>query len=73
MPKDIKDNLNLICFINAEIATHKLSNVSLKLDVDMFANLALDIDFVNLTEESAINFFLNIKLLNLLKLIYKQC
>lgn len=60
VPKDTKDTLSLI-FINTEMAKNKLSNVSLKLDVDMFANLDLDIDFVNLTEESAINLFLDVK------------
>lgn len=60
VPKDTKDTLSLI-FINTEMAKNKLSNVSLKLDVGMFANLDLDIDFVNLTEESAINLFLDIK------------
>ncbi|WP_150466308.1 Fe-S cluster assembly protein SufD [Francisella sp. SYW-9] len=60
VPKDTKDTLSLI-FINTEMAKNKLTNVSLKLDVDMFANLDLDIDFVNLTEESAINLFLDVK------------
>ncbi|ASG67969.1 Fe-S cluster assembly protein SufD [Francisella halioticida] len=58
--KDTNDTLSLI-FINTEMAKNKLTNVSLKLDVDMFASLDLDIDFVNLTEESAINLFLDIK------------
>ncbi|MED7818458.1 MULTISPECIES: Fe-S cluster assembly protein SufD [unclassified Francisella] len=60
IPKDTKDTLSLI-FINTEMAKNKLTNISLKLDVDMFASLDLDVDFVNLTEESAINLFLDIK------------
>ncbi|MED7789505.1 Fe-S cluster assembly protein SufD [Francisella sp. 19X1-34] len=60
VPKDTKDALSLI-FINTEMAKNKLTNISLKLDVDMFANLDLDIDFVNLTEESAINLYLDVK------------
>lgn len=59
IPKDTKDSLSLI-FINTDMAKDKLTNVSLKLDVDMFASLDLDIDFVNLTENSAINLFLDI-------------
>lgn len=49
IPKDTKDSLSLI-FINTDMAKNKLTNISLKLDVDIFANLDLDIDFVSLTE-----------------------
>lgn len=59
IPKDTKDSLSLI-FINTDMAKNKLTNISLKLDVDMFANLDLDIDFVSLTENSAINLFLDV-------------
>lgn len=59
IPKDTKDCLSLI-FINTDMAKDKLTNISLKLDVDMFASLDLDIDFVNLTESSAINLYLDI-------------
>ncbi|AEI36284.1 Fe-S cluster assembly protein SufD [Francisella salina] len=61
IPKDTKDSLSLI-FINTDMAKDKLTNISLKLDVDMFANLDLDIDFVSLTENSAINLFLDINI-----------
>ncbi|MDE4967614.1 Fe-S cluster assembly protein SufD, partial [Francisella tularensis subsp. holarctica] len=47
--KDTKNYLSLI-FINTYMAKDKLTNISLNLDVDMFASLDLDIDFVNLTE-----------------------
>ncbi|ACD30900.1 Fe-S cluster assembly protein SufD [Francisella tularensis] len=57
--KDTKDYLSLI-FINTDMAKNKLTNISLKLDVDMFASLDLDIDFVNLTENSAINLYFDI-------------
>lgn len=57
--KDTKDYLSLI-FINTDMAKDKLTNISLKLDVDMFASLDLDIDFVNLTENSAINLYFDI-------------
>lgn len=59
IPKDTKDSLSLI-FINTDMAKDKLTNVSLKLDVEMFASLDLDVDFVNLAENSAINLFLDI-------------
>ena len=59
--KDTKDCLSLI-FINTDMAKNKLTNISLKLDVNMFASLDLDIDFVNLTENSAINLFLDINI-----------
>ncbi|AIT08709.1 Fe-S cluster assembly protein SufD [Candidatus Francisella endociliophora] len=59
IPKDTKDYLSLI-FINTDMAKDKLTNISLKLDVDMFASLDLDVDFVNLTESSAINLYLDI-------------
>lgn len=59
--KDTKDRLSLI-FINTDMAKNKLTNISLKLDVNMFASLNLDINFVNLTENSAINLFLDINI-----------
>ncbi|QIV96049.1 Fe-S cluster assembly protein SufD [Allofrancisella inopinata] len=59
--KDTKDCLSLI-FINTENAKGKLTNIALKLQVDIFANLDLDIDFVNLTSNSATNLFLDIEL-----------
>ena len=59
IPKDTKDSLTLI-FVNTPNAKNKLTNVSLKLNIEMFANLDLDVDFVNLTDESAMNVFLDI-------------
>ncbi|MDE4942612.1 Fe-S cluster assembly protein SufD, partial [Francisella tularensis subsp. holarctica] len=43
-----------------DMAKDKLTNISLKLDVDMFARRDLDIDFVNLTENSAFNLYFDI-------------
>ncbi|MGQ4002617.1 Fe-S cluster assembly protein SufD [Francisellaceae bacterium CB300] len=59
IPKDTKDSLTLI-FVNTPNAKNKLTNVALKLNVEMFASLDLDVDFVNLTDESAMNVFLDI-------------
>ncbi|MBK2043562.1 Fe-S cluster assembly protein SufD, partial [Allofrancisella guangzhouensis] len=59
--KNTRDCLSLI-FINTENAKGKLTNISLKLKVGIFANLNLDIDFVNLTSNSAINLFLDMDL-----------
>ena len=59
IPKYTKDSLTLI-FVNTSNAKNKLTNVALKLNVEMFASLDLDVDFVNLTDESAMNVFLDI-------------
>ena len=59
IPKDTKDSLTLI-FVNTPNAKNKLTNVALKLNVEMFASLDLDVDFVNLTDESAMNVFLDV-------------
>ena len=59
IPKDTKDSLTLI-FVNTPNAKNKLTNIALKLNVEMFASLDLDVDFVNLTDESAMNVFLDI-------------
>ncbi|QIV94528.1 Fe-S cluster assembly protein SufD [Allofrancisella frigidaquae] len=59
--KNTKDCLSLI-FINTENAKGKLTNIALKLKIDIFASLNLDIDFVNLTSNSATNLFLDIEL-----------
>lgn len=59
IPKDTKDSLTLI-FVNTPNAKNKLTNVALKLNIEMFASLDLDVDFVNLTDESAMNVFLDV-------------
>ena len=61
IPKNSKDSLNLV-FINTENAQNKLTNIALKLNVSMFAELDLNISFNNLTTQSAINLFLDINL-----------
>jgi Fe-S cluster assembly protein SufD len=59
IPKDTKDSLTLI-FVNTPNAKNKLTNIALKLNIESFASLDLDMDFVNLTDESAMNVFLDI-------------
>ncbi|MDE4984362.1 Fe-S cluster assembly protein SufD, partial [Francisella tularensis subsp. holarctica] len=49
-----------LIFINTDMAKDKLPHISLQLDVAMFASLDLDIDFVHLTENSAINLYFDI-------------
>lgn len=72
IPKDTKDQLSLI-FINTENAKHKLTNIALKLNVDMFASLDLDVDFVNLTDETAINLFLDVDVAESAKVNFTNC
>lgn len=57
--KDSKSTLSLI-FINTDNAQGKLTNIAMKLSVDMFACVDLDIDFVNLSENTSMNLFLDI-------------
>ena len=59
IPKDTKDSLTLI-LVNTPNAKNKLTNIALKLNIESFASLDLDMDFVNLTDESAMNVFLDI-------------
>ncbi len=59
IPKNTKDSLTLR-FVNTPNAKNKLTNVALKLNVEMFVSLDLDVDFVNLTDESALNVFLDV-------------
>ncbi|MFC4891815.1 SufD family Fe-S cluster assembly protein [Pseudofrancisella aestuarii] len=69
IPKDTKEDLSLI-FINTEYAKNKLTNVALKLDVEMFSHVNLDIDYVNLTKSSALNLFLDIDIADSAKVTY---
>jgi Fe-S cluster assembly protein SufD len=57
--KDTKTDLSLI-FINTDNATSKLTNVAMKINVDMFSSVNLDVDFVNLSENTSMNLFLDI-------------
>lgn len=70
--KNTKDHLSLI-FINTENAKNKLTNIALKLNVGMFACLDLDVDFVNLAEDSAINFFLDVDVAESAKVNFTNC
>ena len=59
IPKGIKDSLTLI-FVNTPNAKNKLTNVALKLNIEMFVSFDLDVDFINLKDGSAMNIFLDI-------------
>ena len=59
IPKNTKDSLTLI-LVNTPNAKNKLTNIALKLNIESFASIDLDMDFVNLTDESAMNVFLDI-------------